>query len=191
MRRRTLRFLLGAVLAACLCVLVFLILQGSRPYIRSFATCVADNGVLSQEGAVCTTRRGDVLHRDDRVTLDGPVLPFSFAYPGRLDVRVRRVGVTLTGSGESLEVVMLPPTDSTPDNLLRPLTASGAYSVIRSSIDARHEGLLVLPRNKGDSAALLVPLHPPLSHRRRTIGFIRFMGTEALVLQALDSLALE
>lgn len=138
---------------------------------------------------MCTTRRGDVLHRDDRVTLDGPVLPFSFSYPGRLEVRVRRNAVLLTGSGESLDVTLLGPSDGTFADLLEPLTASGAFSVIRSSIAARREGWLVLPRTQGASAALLVPLRPPLSHRGRTVAFIRFLGTQALVLQALDSLA--
>lgn len=189
MRRRTLRFLLGAVLAACLCVLVFFLWRSRSIDVLSFSSCVRQGGVLSADGSVCTTQRGEVLHRDDRVTLDGPTLPFSFSYPGRLAVRVRGANVTLTGSGESLQVTLLGPADGTQETLLESLTASGAFSVIRSSISVRHEGLLILPRTQGTPAGLLVPLRPPLMHRGRAVAFIRFVGTEALVLQALDSLA--
>lgn len=188
LRRRTvLRLSVASATAVCVAAALWFRPMPQLP--QSYARCRETGGVLSEEGRRCTDRAGAVHGRDDAVVLVGVSLPFSFAYPGRLSVRLLGDGVALSGSGEILRVRLFPSSAREDEVLRSSLTTSGSLSVLHAAIGGT-AALLAIPVAPGlTDAALVIPLKPPRTFRGRTVNVATVVGTRALVMEALDSLA--
>lgn len=178
-----------------LLVLILVRYNGARGEAENYAFCV-ERGFAIEAGppSKCTDAVGRVFYSDGRTMYLHDSLPFSFSYPAALS---REEGAwpridQLTGSGVTLEI--LAAQSVSPKDIfstLLPEASSGSFSIIRARIDSSHLVTAVVPLagRKESAAVAIIPLHPPVSYRRRLIENIALRGTPSLVQAAIDSLA--